>query len=220
MNGLIANKNTFFLSLFCLLLSLMPVRGGARADDWQAWNRVMARYRLSSRFSLAGRLEYRQTLTPYQAERVGANTSLIYRPLRFLELEGVYEFQEIKSGGQWRWRHRYIVGAQASVGCQWLRFSFRERFQQSFFKERTENHLRSRLRVDCLPANSRLMPYFFSEIFLSARRENFSEITRVRYRPGLRIALPGGQTLDLFYCRQNDISTAIHIAGVEWTVTF
>lgn len=161
MNGLIANKNTFFLSLFCLLLSLMPVWGGARADDWQAWNRIMVRYRLNSRLSLASRLEYRQTLTPYQAERVGANASLTYRPFRFLELEGFYEFQQIKNSGQWRWRHRYIVGAQASVGYQWLKFSFRERFQQSFFKERTENHLRSRVRVDCLLANSLLMPYFF-----------------------------------------------------------
>lgn len=220
MNGLIANKNTFFLSLFCLLLSLMPVWGGARADDWQAWNRIMVRYRLNSRLSLASRLEYRQTLTPYQAERVGANASLTYRPFRFFELEGFYEFQQIKNSGQWRWRHRYIVGAQASTGYQWLKFSFRERFQQSFFKERTENHLRSRVRVDCLLANSLLMPYFFSEIFLSARRENFSEITRVRYRPGLRIALSGGQTLDLFYCRQNDIATAIHIVGAEWVIEF
>lgn len=220
MNGSIQNKNTRLLLLFCLLLSLMPVWGGARADDWQAWNRVMVRYRLSRRLMLSGRLEYRQTLAPYQAERVGANAGLIYQPLRFLELEGLYEYQEIKSDGHWRWRHRYIVGAQASVGYQWLRFSFRERFQQSFFKERTENHLRSRFRVDCLPPNSVLMPYFFSELFLSARRENFSEVTRVRYRPGVRIALPGGQTLDLFYCRQNDIATAIHIVGVEWGLTF
>lgn len=220
MNGLIQNKKTHLLPILCLLLTLTPIRGWAQADDWQVWNRVMVRYHLNNRFSLASRMEYRQTITPYQAERVGINASLTYKPLHFLELEGVYEFHEIKSDGQWRWRHRYIVGAQENVRLQWLKLSLRERFQQSFFKDKSENHLRLRARIDCLPPNSPLMPYFFSEIFLAAQRENLLDITRVRYRPGIRISLPNANSLDLFYCRQNDISIAYHIIGIEWDIEF
>ena len=63
-------------------------------------------------------------------------------------------------------------------------------------------------------------PYFSIEIYQSLDDAPFWRADRMRYRPGVEIALAKRWALDVFYCYQYESPKGKHIAGVEIGYSF
>ena len=121
---------------------------------------------------------------------------------------------------RWGLRHRYHISATVSFRYQWLRVSLRERFQQTFDRGDFETHLRSCLKLSYAPTKGIVSPYFSVEIYQSLDDTSFWRADRMRYRPGVEIALAKRWSLDAFYCYQYASSQGKHIAGIEVGYSF
>ena len=62
--------------------------------------------------------------------------------------------------------------------------------------------------------------YFSVEIYQSLEDVSFWRADRMRYRPGVEIALAKRWSLDAFYCYQYASSQGRHIAGIEVGYSF
>ena len=98
--------------------------------------------------------------------------------------------------------------------------SCKERFQQTFDRGDSETRLRSRLKLSYAPTKGIVSPYFSVEIYQSLDDTSFWRADRMRYRPGVEIALAKRWSLDAFYCYQYASSQGRHIAGIEVGYSF
>ncbi len=103
---------------------------------------------------------------------------------------------------------------------QWLKIALRERFQQTFDRGDSKARLRSRLKLAYAPEKGIVSPYFSIEIYQSLDDAPFWRADRMRYRPGVEIALAKRWVLDVFYCYQYESPKGKHIAGVEIGYSF
>ena len=95
-----------------------------------------------------------------------------------------------------------------------------ERFQQTLDRGNSETRLRSRLKLSYAPTKGIVSPYFSVEIYQSLDDASFWRADRMRYRPGVEIALAKCWSLDAFYCYQYASSQGRHIAGIEVGYSF
>mgnify|MGYP000733702711 CR=1 FL=1 len=116
----------------------------------------------------------------------------------------------------WKLRHRYHISATANFRYQWLKVSLRERFQQTFDRGDSETRLRSRLKLSYAPTKGIVSPYFSVEIYQSLDDTSFWRADRMRYRPGVEIALAKRWSLDAFYCYQYASSQGSHMPMLSW----
>lgn len=101
-----------------------------------------------------------------------------------------------------------------------LKIALRERFQQTFDRGDSKARLRSRLKLAYAPEKGIVSPYFSIEIYQSLDDAPFWRADRMRYRPGVEIALAKRWALDIFYCYQYESPKGKHIAGVEIGYSF
>lgn len=154
-------------------------------------------------------------------DRWGLTVGGSYRPCSFLNLGVGYETHLRNLGdSDWKLRHRYHISATANFRYQWLKVSLRERFQQTFDRGDSETRLRSRLKLSYAPTKGIVSPYFSVEIYQSLDDTSFWRADRMRYRPGVEIALAKRWSLDAFYCYQYASSQGRHIAGIEVGYSF
>ena len=154
-------------------------------------------------------------------DRWGLTVGGSYRPCSFLNLGVGYETHLRNLGdSEWKFRHRYHISATATFRYQWLKVSLRERFQQTYDRGDSETRLRSRLKLSYAPTKGIVSPYFSVEIYQSLDDAPFWRADRMRYRPGVEIALAKRWALDVFYCYQYESPKGKHIAGVEIGYSF
>ena len=103
---------------------------------------------------------------------------------------------------------------------QVLKIALRERFQQTLDRGDSKARLRSRLKLAYAPEKGIVSPYFSIEIYQSLDDAPFWRADRMRYRPGVEIALAKRWALDVFYCYQYESPKGKHIAGVEIGYSF
>lgn len=206
--------------LFVLLLG-MPFPAWAQSDDFNTWTKFKVNHKIDSRFSVSGDLELRMKDDISRLDRWGLTVGGSYRPCSFLNLGVGYETHLRNLGdSDWKLRHRYHISATANFRYQWLKVSLRERFQQTFDRGDSETRLRSRLKLSYAPTKGIVSPYFSVEIYQSLDDTSFWRADRMRYRPGVEIALAKRWSLDAFYCYQYTSSQGRHIAGIEVGCSF
>ena len=103
---------------------------------------------------------------------------------------------------------------------QRMKFSLRERFQQTFSDGNAENRLRSRLKVGYEPKKGIFLPYFSAELYQAIGGAAFFDVARMRYRPGVEIEISDKWSLDVFYCYQYEPDKSKHIVGIECSFAF
>ena len=186
--------------LFVLLFG-MSFPAWAQSDDFNTWTKFKVNYKIDSRFSVSGDLELRMKDDVSRLDRWGLTVGGSYRPCSFLNLGVGYETHLRNLGdSDWKLRHRYHISATANFRYQWLKVSLRERFQQTFDRGDSETRLRSRLKLSYAPTKGIVSPYFSVEIYQSLDDTSFWRADRMRYRPGVEIALAKRWSLDAFYC--------------------
>lgn len=191
----------------------------AQNADFCTWTKVKTNYEFAENWELITDLEFRSKDNVREADRVGLNLGVNYQAWPFLQLESSYEIHyRNREKGVWKFRHRYKLGAQASVKVKPWKFSLRERIQQTFSEGDLETRLRSRLKLDYAPERWKIQPYFSVEFYLPIGDAAFFQLARVRYRPGLNIDLSKSVSLDLFYCRQYESEQSKNIFGIELDV--
>ena len=188
--------------LFVLLFG-MSFPAWAQSDDFNTWTKFKVSHKIDSRFSVSGDLELRMKDDVSRLDRWGLTVGGSYRPCSFLNLGVGYETHLRNLGdSDWKLRHRYHISATANFRYQWLKVSLRERFQQTFDRGDSETRLRSRLKLSYAPTKGIVSPYFSVEIYQSLDDTSFWRADRMRYRPGVEIALAKRWSLDAFYCYQ------------------
>lgn len=206
--------------LFVLLFG-MSFPAWAQSDDFNTWTKFKVNYKIDSRFSVSGDLELRMKDDVSRLDRWGLTVGGSYRPCSFLNLGVGYETHLRNLGdSDWKLRHRYHISATANFRYQWLKVSLRERFQQTFDRGDSETRLRSRLKLSYAPTKGIVSPYFSVEIYQSLDDTSFWRADRMRYRPGVEIALAKRWSLDAFYCYQYASSQGRYIAGIEVGYSF
>ena len=206
--------------LFVLLFG-MSFPAWAQSDDFNTWTKFKVNYKIDSRFSVSGDLELRMKDDVSRLDRWGLTVGGSYRPCSFLNLGVGYETHLRNLGdSDWKLRHRYHISATANFRYQWLKVSLRERFQQTFDRGDSETRLRSRLKLSYAPTKGIVSPYFSVEIYQSLDDTSFWRADRMRYRPGVEIALAKRWSLDAFYCYQYASSHGRRIAGIEVGYSF
>ena len=193
-------------SLFLLLLCYMSPILYAQSDDFTTWTTMNVSHKFTSHFTM---------------DRWGASLSGSYRLLPFLKAEGGYELHYRNRGAEvWKFRYRYNLGVTGSVKWQRMKFSLRERFQQTFSDGNAENRLRSRLKVGYEPKKGIFLPYFSAELYQAIGGGAFFDVARMRYRPGVEIEISDKWSLDVFYCYQYEPDKSKHIVGIECSFAF
>ena len=206
--------------LFVLLVG-MSFPAWAQSDDFNTWTKFKVNHKIDSRFSVSGDLELRMKDDVSRLDRWGLTVGGSYRPCSFLNLGVGYETHLRNLGdSDWKLRHRYHISATANFRYQWLKVSLRERFQQTFDRGDSETRLRSRLKLSYASTKGIVSPYFSVEIYQSLDDTSFWRADRMRYRPGVEIALAKRWSLDAFYCYQYASSRGRHIAGIEVGYSF
>ena len=206
--------------LFVLLLG-MSFPAWAQSDDFNTWTKFKVNHKIDSRFSVSGDLELRMKDDVSRLDRWGLTVGGSYRPCSFLNLGVGYETHLRNLGdSDWKLRHRYHISATANFRYQWLKVSLRERFQQTYDRGDSETRLRSRLKLSYAPTKGIVSPYFSVEIYQSLDDTSFWRADRMRYRPGVEIALAKRWSLDAFYCYQYASAQGRHIAGIEVGYSF
>ena len=206
--------------LFVLLFG-MSFPAWAQSDDFNTWTKFKVNHKIDSRFSVSGDLELRMKDDVSRLDRWGLTVGGSYRPCSFLNLGVGYETHLRNLGdSDWKLRHRYHISATATFRYQWLKVSLRERFQQTFDRGDSETRLRSRLKLSYAPTKGIVSPYFSVEIYQSLDDTSFWRADRMRYRPGVEIALAKRWSLDAFYCYQYASSQGRHIVGIEVGYSF
>ena len=206
--------------LFVLLFG-MSFPAWAQSDDFNTWTKFKVNYKIDSRFSVSGDLELRMKDDVSRLDRWGLTVGGSYRPCSFLNLGVGYETHLRNLGdSDWKLRHRYHISATATFRYQWLKVSLRERFQQTYDRGDSETRLRSRLKLSYAPTKGIVSPYFSVEIYQSLDDTSFWRADRMRYRPGVEIALAKRWSLDAFYCYQYASSQGRHIVGIEVGYSF
>ena len=206
--------------LFVLLFG-MSFPAWAQSDDFNTWTKFKVNYKIDSRFSVSGDLELRMKDDVSRLDRWGLTVGGSYRPCSFLNLGVGYETHLRNLGdSDWKLRHRYHISATANFRYQWLKVSLRERFQQTYDRGDSETRLRSRLKLSYAPTKGIVSPYFSVEIYQSLDDTSFWRADRMRYRPGVEIALAKRWSLDAFYCYQYASSQGRHIVGIEVGYSF
>lgn len=206
--------------LFVLLFG-MSFPAWAQSDDFNTWTKFKVNHKIDSRFSVSGDLELRMKDDVSRLDRWGLTVGGSYRPCSFLNLGVGYETHLRNLGdSDWKLRHRYHISATANFRYQWLKVSLRERFQQTFDRGDSETRLRSRLKLSYAPTKGIVSPYFSVEIYQSLDDTSFWRADRMRYRPGVEIALAKRWSLDAFYCYQYASSQGRHIVGIEVGYSF
>ena len=217
------NKIRFALGWTCLVvLVLLPVcTVCAQSDDFTTWTGVKVHHRLATRWNVSAMAEFRSKNHLKEADRVSFNLGASYDICSFLKFSGAYELHYRTRGDEgWKFRHRYLLGPQASVKCRNFKFSLREYFQQTISEGETESRLRSRIKAEYVPASWALHPYFSAELYQPIGGEAFFSIARMRYRPGINIRISKRCSCDVFYCRQYEPERSVNIAGLEFSVGF
>ena len=206
--------------LFVLLFG-MSFPAWAQSDDFTTWTKFKVNHKIDSRFSVSGDLELRMKDDVSRLDRWGLTVGGSYRPCSFLNLGVGYETHLRNLGdSEWKFRHRYHISAAATFRYQWLKVSLRERFQQTYDRGDSETRLRSRLKLSYAPTKGIVSPYFSVEIYQSLDDTSFWRADRMRYRPGVEIALAKRWSLDAFYCYQYASSQGRHIVGIEVGYSF
>lgn len=218
MNKIVLKNRYIFLAfLLCGFTTVLR----AQSDDFTTWTTMKVNYKLDPKFTLTGALELRTEDDVKAIDRWGLALSGSYDVLSFLKLEAGYEthYRNLGEFG-WKFRHRYRLGATASYRWQWLNISLRERFQQTFDQGNVASRLRSRLKVGYKPSKGIVSPYFSIEIYQNLGDAPFWRADRMRYRPGIEIALAKAWSLDAFYCYQYEKGTGKNVIGLECGFTF
>lgn len=193
----------------------------AQNDDFTTRTKVKVNYKIDTRFSVSGDLELRTKENASTIDRWGLSVGGDYTVNSFLKLGLGYETHYRNLGKlDWKFRHRYHVGATASFRYQWLKIALREKFQQTFDRGDSKTRLRSRLKLSYAPAKEIVSPYFSVEIYQSLDDAPFWRADRMRYRPGIEIDLAKRWLLDTYYCYQYEAGKGRHIAGVEVIYSF
>ncbi len=206
--------------LFVLLFG-MSFPAWAQSDDFTTWTKFKVNHKIDSRFSVSGDLELRMKDDVSRLDRWGLTVGGSYRPCSFLNLGVGYETHLRNLGdSEWKFSHRYHISATATFRYQWLKVSLRERFQQTYDRGDSETRLRSRLKLSYAPTKGIVSPYFSVEIYQSLDDTSFWRADRMRYRPGVEIALAKRWSLDAFYCYQYASSQGRHIVGIEVGYSF
>ncbi len=187
MSRILLNTKTWLL--FVLLLGI-SLSAWAQSDDFNTWTKFKVNHKIDSRFSVSGDLELRMKDDVSKLDRWGLTVGGSYRPYSFLNLGVGYETHLRNLGdSDWKFRHRYHITATVSFRYQWLKVAVRERFQQTFDRGNSETRLRSRLKLSYAPTKGIVSPYFSVEIYQSLDDVSFWRADRMRYRPGVEIAL-------------------------------
>ena len=206
--------------LFVLLVG-MSFPAWAQSDDFNTWTKFKVNHKIDSRFSVSGDLELRMKDDVSRLDRWGLTVGGSYRPCSFLNLGVGYETHLRNLGdSDWKLRHRYHISATANFRYQWLKVSLRERFQQTFDRGDSETRLRSRLKLSYASTKGIVSPYFSVEIYQSLDDTSFWRADRMRYRPGVEIALAKRWSLDAFYVINMHLRKGRHIAGIEVGYSF
>ena len=218
MSRILLNTKTWLL--FVLLLGI-SLSAWAQSDDFNTWTKFKVNHKIDSRFSVSGDLELRMKDDVSKLDRWGLTVGGSYRPYSFLNLGVGYETHLRNLGdSDWKFRHRYHITATVSFRYQWLKVAVRERFQQTFDRGNSETRLRSRLKLSYAPTKGIVSPYFSVEIYQSLDDVSFWRADRMRYRPGVEIALAKRWSLDAFHRYQYASSQGRHIAGIEVGYSF
>ena len=217
MSRILLNTKIWLLMLLLSVVSSVY----AQDDDFTTWTKFKISHKIDSRFSVSGDVELRTKDDMNKWDRWGLTVGGDYRAYSFLKLGVAYEthLRDLGNSG-WKFRHRYHITATASFRYQWLKVAVRERFQQTFDRGNSETRLRSRLKLSYAPTKGIVSPYFSVEIYQSLDDVSFWRADRMRYRPGVEIALAKRWSLDAFYCYQYASSQGRHIAGIEVGYSF
>ena len=214
-------QNTFGC-FFLVILMLLPVRRVyAQSEDFATWTGVKVSHKVAPRWSLSAATEFRSKDHLKKADRVSLNLGASCDVLSFLKISGIYELHYRNRGSDgWKFRHRYLIGPQASVKGGYFKFSLREYFQQTISEGEAESRLRSRIKAEYVPTSWTLHPYFSAELYQPIGGDAFFSIARMRYRPGINVRISQKCSCDVFYCRQYEPVRSINIVGLEFLVRF
>ncbi|WP_455664264.1 DUF2490 domain-containing protein [Phocaeicola sp.] len=191
----------------------------AQDHDFSVWSSLNAEHKVSKNFTLNGGMEFRTKEQLKEIDRWAATINGSYRILPALKLGAGYELHyRYRNEKGWKIRQRYHVGVTGEARWSQLKFSLRERFQQTWEKEKTDFHLRSQLKVAYTPHKGNISPYAAIE-FYNKLNDGF-DLSRTRYRAGGEWQISSRWNMDLYYLYQSESDRKKHVMGIECAYSF
>lgn len=207
-----------FAFVALLMCCLQPLR--AQDSDFITWNKMKVRHDLSSKVELAGDVEMRTRDALDEIDRWGLALAASVRLLPFLKADAGYEVHYRNRGEDgWKVRHRYHIGASASLKTGRWTLSLRERFQHTA-DAREPDEFRLRTRLKAAYKITSWSPYASVEQYHSLNKNELFHAARFRARGGIEAKLSSSWTADIFYCYQHESDEDRHILGWELVYRF
>ncbi|HJC93918.1 MAG TPA: DUF2490 domain-containing protein [Candidatus Phocaeicola excrementigallinarum] len=192
----------------------------AQKEEFATWTSIKATIGISQRWGISSYAEYCSMDNLKQTDRWNINVGTFCNLKPWLKLEGSYELHYYQAKGDWSVRHRYKLGAQGNIVRNAVEFSLRERLQRTASSKGTDNCLRSRLKVACLPEQWKVNPYASVEVFQPLGDGAFFTVGEIRFHTGFVWNLSGRCSLDVFYCRLRETGLRQNILGTELGIRF
>lgn len=188
-------------------------------SDFSLWSKLKAEHKVTKAFALTAGAEFRTKEQFKEVDRWAAIISGSYRLLPAVKVDAGYEFHyRYRNEKGWKTRHRYYLGGTGELRLSQIKLSLRERFQQTWDKDKTDYHLRSRLKAAYVPRRGSVSPYASIEIY-NKLNDGF-DLSRTRYRAGASWEMSSQWKLDLYYMYQSETDRKKHVMGVEFNYHF
>lgn len=209
-----------FVSVFIVLLTVCALPLQAQDSDFVTWNKMKAKYDVSSRVELSGDIEMRTREALDEIDRWGFGLGASVRLLPFLKAEGGYELHYRNRGTDgWKTRHRYRFGVSGTFRTGRWTLSLRERFQHTFDGRGTDE-FRIRTRLKAAYKVTTWSPYASLEQYHGLGKDEWFHAARFRARGGVEAKLSSRWAADVFYCYQHESDKDRHILGWELVYRF
>lgn len=223
-------KKIFLLIAFSLLL----LSNRAISQDlYGLWTGVEVTKPLSNSLSVSVSPELRTTTSPFVVDDILLETSIAFKPLKWLQIVGGYRYSRFyESDFDDRFNgHRYSIAIRPKFELGRFSFSYRGQYQRSMiywydmgYSIETKDNFRNRLQITYDVPNAKVEPFASGELYYDLTSGKQKEFSRLRVRAGVTYPLNKRNEIEVFGQYQTKLNTnspeTSYVLGVFYSFSF
>ncbi|HSA04595.1 MAG TPA: DUF2490 domain-containing protein, partial [Tenuifilaceae bacterium] len=223
-------KKIFLLITFSLLLLS---NSAISQDVYGFWTGVEVTKPLSNSLSVSVSPELRTTTSPFVVDDILLETSIAFKPLKWLQIVGGYRYSRFyESDFDDRFNgHRYSIAIRPKFELGRFSFSYRGQYQRSMiywydmgYSIETKDNFRNRLQVAYDIPNAKVEPFVMGELYYDLTSGKQKEFSRLRVRAGMTYPLNKRNEIEVFGQYQSKLNSntpeTSYVLGVFYSFSF
>ena len=223
-------KKIFLLITFSLLLLS---NSAISQDVYGFWTGVEVTKPLSNSLSVSVSPELRTTTSPFVVDDILLETSIAFKPLKWLQIVGGYRYSRFyESDFDDRFNgHRYSIAIRPKFELGRFSFSYRGQYQRSMiywydmgYSIETKDNFRNRLQVAYDIPNAKVEPFVMGELYYDLTSGKQKEFSRLRVRAGMTYPLNKRNEIEVFGQYQSKLNSntpeTSYVLGIFYSFSF